>query len=414
MRYLSVLSFLILAACSPVVQADGGDILTQLLNEGILASFEPRDLTASEFDLIQVERGNLEQTFLIPVTIHFPRWEEVRFEVETIGPTSAWIDMVSFTYGVFSGTHLRVGDFVNEGDFIAELTYQTPASLIIDRRELEFERSMFEADFANERSRRSAEIEDLRRSAEMTSGNERTLLALRIERAELQFTQFLRDMNNRRTGFERREEDLLAPTAGERLYAPISGIVTNVTAHTEPGMYRDLPSVVNWMGLGNVQVSGRLIAEILDLTQVEFHAEANLHALRFGDIITMTDLHDTLSFDVRVVSDLMTQNISRSGTHSFRLEPVCFDEMLESLEAAGMDVLTLWSQNVFLRVRPTISLAIDAPIVRSSAVTEENGQFFVMLYTDGELVRRYVDIGAAIGDFVQIISGLEPGQWVAR
>jgi multidrug efflux pump subunit AcrA (membrane-fusion protein) len=65
-----------------------------------------------------------------------------------------------------------------------------------------------------------------------------------------------------------------------------------------------------------------------------------------------------------------------------------------------------------LRARPEVRLAADAVILHRRAVMTENNQHYVYIYDNGVTGKRFVQTGPSVGDNIQILSGLSPGQLV--
>lgn len=420
-KFLLFLPMLVLASCAtPVLEED---VLVALATEGILSPFDPHNIQAMQFDLTQAHVGDLIQTFELPVTVVYPRSFMAAFEAETIGQQNAWITSEAWEYGHFSGTTWRVGDRVNEGDFIAELYYIPPESIVIDRHSLALEREQFEINFEQEQNRRLQEISDLEH--QLTRTNEWQMLALRLEHAELSYSQFLINSNNRREYFDERLDDINERIENERLYSPINGRVTFATQHTAPGLFRDVPS----LSFGG-NIIGRRVITIVDDSYLHFMADLPMragetapifYALRYGEILTVEvvgvqGVQDRLGLSLRFDAMVATDAVTTRENTPVRLVPVCEDEFaffLEEIEEMNaIDDRTDFLSTANLRVRPVVPLALSATIVDSRAVIEENHRHFVMLYEDGQIGKRYVSLGSVLDIRTQIISGLEPGQWV--
>jgi len=420
---------IIFVACTSQTQAEEIDILAALEAEGILATFDPENIQVVEFSLTQAALGDLVQTWEIPVEINFPRTHLIGFDVETIGSSDAWITSLAWQHGRFSGVQWEVGDMISEGDFIAELYYFPTETLLIDRREIALERQQFETNFSQERITRLQEIEDMRHDLQIVPDDEWELLALRLERAELSYRQFEINADERREYFDERLEYINEPTQNERLYALSSGRVMFVTDHTQPGLLRNVPNLV----FGSF-VIGRRIISIVDGDYIHFTATPPMrfgetvpsrYALRYGDIVPVSAigvqsvqnmLGVQLSFDAIVATDPLTTTPIGS---ELRLVPACEDEFavfmaeIEEIYNQGFGTSVInFLQDLNLRAQPVVPLALNAVIVDSRAVTEENNRHFVMLYEDGRVGKRYVTVGAHLDIRMQIISGLEPGQWV--
>jgi hypothetical protein len=95
---------------------------------------------------------------------------------------------------------------------------------------------------------------------------------------------------------------------------------------------------------------------------------------------------------------------------TFRLAAVCASEFLQILSEAGFTALDLAETS--FRLTTYLPLATNAIIAPRSAIHPEDGRYFVFVYENGNLLKRYVTLGVRFGDEVQILYGLEPGQKV--
>ena len=409
---------LLLAAC--VSQPTGQfESLEDLIAEGIIAPFDPENLQMLDINLSEVTRGNVYQTMGFEVNIVFPHTYHLHFESETLSGGNSTLTALAWDYGYFSGMYFRVDDPVTEGDFIAELTFDVPESVVIARHALELELRQFEVNFEADQQRRRQEINAMQTSMRGAEGDEREILSLRIRLAELGYTQFITNAENSRQQFADRLENINAPVETERLYAPVTGHITWTTHHNTPRFLRDLAPT------GNM---GRRVASIRDSEYMHFVATGTLDGLRYGELVQVTRTVGEASFYAQVITDPLTHNMVREGTHTVRLMPLDgeFERFLQDLEVEMgnhfdpdtiIDFLTL-------RARPVLPIITDGILVERRAIQEEAGRQFVLLYENGAISRRYILTGATgsidvpIGEtynilqVAQILSGLNPGQWV--
>jgi len=401
----------LMSACATQVTTDNS--LDALISEGIIAEFDPENITPMRMNFAQAERGDIVQHWDLPVTIEFPHTYHLHFEVETFPGGNPTITSYAWDAGQFSGLHVFFGNHVAEGDFIAELTFDVPETIAIARQALELERSSFEANFALENQDRLREIADLRTQIEFAPEGEWEVIALRLERAELLHRQFTTNVNNRREHFAARLDEINAPIQTERLYAPVAGRVIYTTQHTQAGLFRDVPNIT----FGSHGAVGRRVASIVDENSMHFIAHAPLYALRYGDIVPVIRLGGESSFFAMVATDPMTGNVNRDGSFDVRLIPLPgeMERFIQQLEdelgenfRENANILNIMQ----LRVRPQVPLVTNGVLISRHAVTEENHRHFVMVHNDGIVGKRYVTVGAVSGNQIQILSGLEPGQWV--
>jgi len=136
----------------------------------------------------------------------------------------------------------------------------------------------------------------------------------------------------------------------------------------------------------------------------------NSSFFRFGDVFTVRDvIAGGVSFDVRVANDPLVRPVTPGSEHEFILVPADSVAFAAELEQHG---LTNWDlRNISLRSNASILYARDAVLVNRQAIQTEFQSSYVFLYEDGEISRRYVTVGTA-REYVEILAGLEPGQWV--
>jgi len=406
---------LLLSACTAQPQAHFDSIDT-LIAEGIIAPFDPDQLQPLDFNLVKVERGDIVSNLDLGVSIEFPRTYHLHFEVETISGHNSSMTQTAWDYGRFSGLFVGPNAVVTEGDLIAELTFGVPETIAIARRALELERNQFENSFALERQNRRQEIADLRVELEIAPEGEWEITALRLERAELAYRQFTNNAENRREQFDDRLERINAPIETERLYAPVSGVVSRTTQHFGPGYFRDLIPVTGG-GMGNL---GRSPASIIDMEYKHFILEAPLYVLRYGEIIPVFRQGGEAFFYAQIATDPLTENIVREGVHSARLIPLEgeFERFMEEVAEELGDNFN--PENPYglltLRTRITIVRGNNVVYLDRRAIMEDNQRHFVLVYEDGAVGRRYISTGPnAFADSIavtQILAGLTPGQWV--
>ena len=403
---LLICTLIFLTACSQRPPATDG--LNELIAEGIIIDPSIANIQPARPNLTQVVQDSVTQALSIPITFHFPHSYTMSFEREAMGRQNEFIRTLLLEHGQFSGMgDIGFNHIVNEGDFIAELTIDPPPTMLIDIMALELERDIFEASFNKNRRVRLQEMEDMRIALETAADGEWELISLRLERAQLQYRQFINTANNSRANFDNRMDALTAPIEPERLYSPAFGVVTFITPHMRPGLFRNLPYAPHGSNVRN-------IVSIANLDYVHFLANAPLFALRYGDIVPIIDTQTDIYFYAMVATDPMTFGIAREGTHQVRLVP------LEGEYERFSEDFTYQTGNdgsvPRLVVQPVIPLIENGILVDARAVVVENMRHYVTVYNNGVFGKRYVApgirTGTGPGAQVQIISGLEPGQWV--
>ena len=398
--YLVLLLAFFLTGCSNFIE--NNIPLSVLADEGELVIFDIEEDDAFQLELTEVFVMDFVQQREIPVTVTFPNTVPVLFEASV--NVSFGITNHMWEYGRYYGPIFFEGQGIQEGDFIGELYFVVPTSLALERDALFLEIEEFERGFAREQNRRLAEIFDLERAAENASSDTMEIYYLRLRQRQLEYTVFLDSQNDRRRGFQDRLERLEAPIQGERLYAPLSGMVYFVNwgipaQHTN--LFRER---VFW------QAGARNVITILDTSEVRFTVTSPAYVMRFGDRLTMHLMGGEVYFNMHIVNDPLTQQVMRTGSFEFELAPVCVDEFNATLEYHGMAVHDL--RHGFYRAQPVLNFAYGATVVHNNAIAQEGPRDYVLLYENGSLSKRYVILGHSLGVYVQILSGVEPGQRV--
>jgi len=403
--FLLICTLVLLTACSRK-SIDTG--LSELIAEGIIVNPNIANIQPASPNLTQAVQDSVTQVLSIPVNFYFPRNYTLSFERESMGQHNEFIRALIWEHGQFSGMgDVGFNHIVNEGDFLAKLTIDPPQTLLIDIMALELERDTFETSFSENRQARLQEIENMRIQIETTTDDERRIIALSLERAQLQYQQFINSANNSRAIFESRMDALTAPIETERLYSPVFGVVTFITPHLRPGLFRNIPYAPHGSNIRN-------IISVSCLDYVHFLANAPLFALRYGDIVPIMDTQTDIHFYAMVATDPMTFGIAREGTHQVRLVPLEgeYERFLADFESQTDGDGTVPR----LVAQPVVPLIENSILVDSRAVIVENMRHYVTVYNNGVLGKRYITpglrTGSGPGAQIQILSGLEAGQWV--
>lgn len=282
--------------------------------------------------------------------------------------------------GVIADVPVRIGSEVAAGDLLAQMDTER---LRIDLARAETERSIAEAgvtvaEARFERARLAlARAEDLRANSTI---------------AQAQYEDRVGDFAEASGAVaEARARLALAENAIERamydirnseVRAPFPGIVLDVSA--EVGQYAN---------------SGSAVATVLDLASLE--VLANVPARYVGalepdrEIRAATDTADGFGLALRAALP--------SEFASTRTRPVVFrfGDMPDSV-AIGQPV--------------TLDIPVgetrDVAVVPKDALVQSGGGWTVFVNQDGSATPRTVEIGAAIGDSFEVVSGLQPGDEV--
>ena len=394
----AMLMILFLSACTGGYEREDS-ALGLAIESGILIS--PENIPAEEtVNLFEVFLGQLEQTFPLNVRTYFPVSRTLSFDNI---PYFMVEDLHS--YGRFAGVYVEAGQVVSAGDVLSEVLLDYMDEMAeISRLDLEARKHHFIEDFERENMRRLVEIDRLRNNVYFAQDDEFVILSLRLASNELRHQQFLAEANLRRADYERRIQELSAMMYGVQIYAPFDGIISFANNAAEGMLWRDIPAVTH--------AGERGIVSIVSPDSVQFIAYAGINVLRYGDIILLREHAGTLSFDVRVASDPLARPIAREGSHEFVLVPANMADFDRALEANGMDRLDL--PNIPLRIYPQVLIADNAVITHRQTIHQENRRNYVFVYDAGNIRKRYVDVGPVFGNYVQILTGLAPGQLLVR
>jgi hypothetical protein len=166
-------------------------------------------------------------------------------------------------------------------------------------------------------------------------------------------------------------------------------------------LYRDIPE------------AGLAILTVVDDGEVHFYVNGRRDVFRFGALLEARPLGaGGPVLNLVVAEDALARPVSRDGSQAIMLRPANEADFWGELAAHGLRPRDL--PDIGFRVEAPMTLAANAVLTHTRAVQTEGVRRFVFVYDGGNLRRRYVDVGAVQGDTIQILAGLEPGQWVVR
>ena len=167
--------------------------------------------------------------------------------------------------------------------------------------------------------------------------------------------------------------------------APFSGIV--VARQAQPGQY---------------VTQGGTIAILLDVSNLEVEADVPsriANGLRVGQRVKAT-FETGVEKTVTLRSTIPIQNVST------QTRPVRFSAKLKDLEAGHIAIGTV----------VTLAMPVSAPrnVVSApkDALLQQRGGWMVYVVKDDKAEARRVELGQAVGDRIEIVSGLEAGEVV--
>jgi len=281
--------------------------------------------------------------------------------------------------GLASAVPLRVGDTVAAGDVLVRMDTQL---FEIGLAEAEAQVGIAEAGIASVTARLERAASALRR-AETLRANA-TIAEAQLEDRASDFAeargvaaQAQARVDAARTALRRARYDLDNAT----VRAPFDGVVVEVATE-----------------IGQFVAAGSEVARLIDVGAME--VEANVPARYVAalapcqQVRARSDIGDPMALAMRAV--LPTESAST------RTRPVRFDILDATTPAVG--------QSVTLEV--PVSAARDVAAVPKDALVQGRGGWTVFVAAGGTAELRTVEIGAAIGDRFEVVSGLAPGDVV--
>ena len=373
-RVLVLVSFILLIAATGCVYNESGyGAAENAINTHRLMI--PDDVEESVFETAVAQTRLLYMYTTLPIRIHGPVMEELRFEQYG----GSIYEIPVFT-----------GQMVNEGDVLAVLHFD-PVPLEAELLQLEMQLDLHRRQTATIVSNHRRALADAR----SYQTEQEDLQAVVIDRLILEHQIQLFNRQPTEEWLLRRIDEVNERLTGDTITAPFDGFVFYVTALRQ--------------GADN---AGRpVIIRIADTRFLYFHSTSAKGILRHGDVVTVTDERSGLTFDTRVVSDpiAIAPEITRA-THQFLLAPYDIDIFLTQMHEYGFGYADL--DNLRLTVSVLLFYEPDAVYVPIQAVHSSHGRYFVYLYENGVLSRVYVVTGVRYMSFIQIVSGINHGQIV--
>ena len=352
-----------LAACgSPHTTGD----ISAAIADGVIIGGE-RAVRSLELELEEVRRHDFVRNVNIRVSAGFA----VTHDVRSPEPPDGW-----FTTAVDGplGTRVQAGELLGQQFF-----YFTEAMEIALYR-LDFQIEQFEAGFERERTYRTQAIRDTRAALAAGSG-EAEVIRLRLRRQELQLERFLYNAGQTRRNFAQQREEMASYS--ENLYAPHDGVLTAI-------------------------IRDRGVFTIADEDSLVFTVHISPEIIRYGTIHTI--VNDYFTFEAAVISDALATQV-RSPMMDHILRPADPDAFADMLQELGLSPFDLLGMNMAVEVSEI--LIPDALVLPARALRREDRDEYVLIYSEGRLLKRYVTRGFQHGGYVQILMGLEEGQVVA-
>ena len=307
--------------------------------------------------------------------------------------------------------HAETGDFVREGDLLATLSFEDE-EFIINRRFAEIRLEQAEREFAQNILDREVEIANARQAMNEAPPGEWEELYVRLQQLELEFEVFRRAAVRSRDDVRESLREINEIIAGDNIYSPFDGYVTRTE---RDGLFiRDFRTVVTVVDDSDFFFLMRADA----LNNLPDHVPRQL-LFRVGNVITVgTDLvvagrdgeddrTERLEFDVEVVT---VPGDSGAMPIAMPVDPDGLREMLAELNRdRGLFQMEQWN----LLGETDIHWGTGSIVVPRDALRNPGSPFpYVFQIVDGNMVRRFVDVGLVRPDFAQILSGLDAGSQV--
>lgn len=316
------------------------------------------------------------------VTTDFVSTREVAETVSVFGQVVAGrqSDVAVRVMGVAETAPLRAGDTVKKGEVLFQID---TARLQIDLEQAEAELVIAEAGVAAAQARADRLEKTLERTRSLVSNA--TVSQAQLDDRAGEYAEALGNLQQAQARITAAKAGLSAAQYNldnAVVRAPFDGTILEVTAE-----------------VGEFVAAGASVARILDNGALE--VEANVPS-RYIDAL-QTDQTVTGRTDTGGEMRLQLRAILPTEFSSTRTRPVRFT-FSDAAPAVAV------GQSVSLDV--PISAPSDVIVVSKDAVVQGAGGWQVFVNEDGKAAVRPVEIGRAIGDAFEVLSGLEPGDEV--
>jgi len=216
----------------------------------------------------------------------------------------------------------------------------------------------------------------------------------RIQRQEMLYANFVRQQEQRLERYEEELAELNELLEGEKIIAPFDGIIMISREFDRGTVIRSYESVVG----------------IIAPERFQFIATGNIDFIRYGDRFPAAIARPDFQFEMQVVSDPITTD-TREDVYTFVLQPVDRDfwDRIRELEIEYSDLRNLRINGHPIRHEIHNVLTLPRGVIR-----DHDDEVYVLLYEDGDVKMRFVEVGFRDDNNVQILSGLQEGQRVVR
>ena len=375
------LGVVFLTACSsPLRGASSEQAFQRAVDIGVISDVRTPVSDVRRPDLIQVAVGDISQTTNLWVLFDTSLHHDLRFERDDVRLLRRYVT-VNQTFS--KGDVLAVAEF-DTRQVEAEIDV---ILLTISRQERAFQR---------DQDQHWRTLRELRADRDKMTGElELQTQNRRIQRQELIFRNLSRVNDRTLADLNKRLDELYEMLEGDKIIAPFDGVV--VAERT--------------LEIGSILRSGDVVFTIFAPSDLRFIVTGRIEAVRFGDVFTATMFNRNVDFEFRVISDPIATN-TRLGTYEFVVEPVDMAALWDKINSMGLeytdyrnlrfdgDIIDYELRNVLIIPNAALYFLDDAP--------------YVLLYENGEVNLRFVEVGFRDNINVQVLSGLTEGQYVVR
>ena len=381
---LLLISLLLTTSCTSLLQVDvvSEEAHQRAIEAGIISEVEMRYDREFTGQLAEVQYANI-ITAQEAVRIEFDTSlvRDLFFEREEVRLTEVFVSLDQVVSG---GDVLAIAQFD---------TRELEEELEILRLSIDLAQQGMERDYREHQNLLDEMIweRDL-----MTEVYEIQTQNYRIQRQELLME---RDLGQQEFMLERYNEqldELYELLEGDKIIAPFDGVITHL---------RDVERGVTVVSNEDV------VIRMVDPGRMQFVVTDHIGLIRYGDVFPALLERHNFEFEVQVVSDPITTD-TREEVYTFVLQPVDREGFWSSLAEFGVEYSTFRTLNITgFPTRHEIHHVLTIPV---GALNEYDDAVYVLIYEDGDIKRRFINIGFRDNENVQILSGLEEGQMVVR
>ena len=337
----------------------------------------------------------------------------------------------------FTRTHgyvslfVQAGDFVREGDLLANLSFEDE-EFIINRRFAEIRLEQFDRSFAQTVQDREDAIELARQNLLLASDREYAAQTIAIQLMEADLQIFRREMSLQRVVVYDYLYEINSTIAGDNIYAPFDGMITR-TVHDGSFIrgFDQILTIVDHMSFyftltpetRGVNAPPDIIPDntLINFGNIITIRNATGHVVFVigagGEVLSTRwedsddDDYDTplFEFDIKIVNDPRSRD--RFTFADFRAMPVDIPGVLQLAYDSGLSLIAFG--DIMFVSDIYIHYGTNSVVIPRGAMRQGAGEaHYVFKYSNGVSLRRYITTGVILQDYVQVLSGLDAGSSV--